>query len=45
VLDTCAGQRVFVHCALKMRVSAFVILHRLRHGADRATADNILTRI
>ena len=37
VLDASAGQRVFVHCAANKRVSAFVFLHRLRHGADRKT--------
>lgn len=45
VLDACAGQRVFVHCAANMRVSAFVFLHRLRHGADRTTAERDLKRI
>ena len=45
VMDACVGQRVFVHCAANMRVSAFVFLHRLRHGADRATAENDLAKI
>ena len=45
VMDACAGQRVFVHCAVNMRVSAFVFLHRLRHGADRATAEDNLAKI
>lgn len=45
VMDACAGQGVFVHCALNLRVSAFVFLHRLRHGADRATAESDLTEI
>ena len=45
LLDACAGQRVFVHCAANMRVSAFIFLHRLRHGADRATAERDLTTI
>ena len=45
VLDACAGQRVFVHCAANMRVSAFVFLHRLRHGADRAMAERDLAKI
>lgn len=45
VMDACAGQRVFVHCAANMRVSAFVFLHRLRHGADRATAESDLKKI
>ena len=45
VLDACASQCVFVHCAANMRVSAFVFLHRLRHGADRSTAENDLKKI
>ena len=45
VLDACDGQRVFVHCAANMRVSAFVFLHRLLHGTERATAERDLTRI
>src|SRR5688572_17634462 len=45
VMDACAGQRVFVHCAANMRVSAFVFLHRLRHGADRAAAERDLKTI
>jgi len=45
VLDACAGQRVFVHCAANMRVSAFVFLHRLSHGTGRGTAEKDLTKI
>ena len=45
VMDACEGQRVFVHCAANMRVSAFVFLHRLRHGADRAAAESDLLKI
>jgi uncharacterized protein (TIGR01244 family) len=45
MLDACAGQRMFVHCAANMRVSAFVFLHRLRHGADRAKAESDLVKI
>ena len=45
VMDACAGQRLFVHCAANMRVSAFVFLHRLRHGADRAAAEADLQKI
>src|SRR6185436_16613924 len=45
VLDACEGQRVFVHCAANKRVSAFVFLHRLNHGADRATAESDLKKI
>ena len=45
LLDACAGQHVFVHCAANMRVSAFVFLHRLGHGVDRATAERDLKSI
>lgn len=45
VMDACAGQKVFVHCAANLRVSAFVFLHRLRHGADRASAERDLAKI
>lgn len=45
VLDACAGQRVFVHCAANKRVSAFVFLHRLNQGTDRATAEGDLRKI
>ena len=45
VLDACTDQRVFVHCAANKRVSAFVFLHRLRHGADRKTVEADLARI
>jgi uncharacterized protein (TIGR01244 family) len=45
MMDACAGQRVFVHCAANMRVSAFLFLHRLQHGADRAAAERDLQKI
>jgi uncharacterized protein (TIGR01244 family) len=45
VMDACANQSVFVHCAANMRVSAFVFLHRLRQGADRAMAERDLTKV
>jgi len=45
VMDACAGQRVLVHCAVNKRVSAFVFLHRLRQGTDRAVAESDLTKI
>ena len=44
VLAACAGQKVFVHCAANKRVSAFVFLHRLTHGTDRATAEGDLKK-
>ena len=45
VMDASAGQKVFVHCAANMRVSAFVFLHRLNQGAYRATAESDLKKI
>ena len=45
MMDACAGQKVFVHCAANMRVSAFVFLHRLNQGADRATTESDLKKI
>jgi protein tyrosine phosphatase (PTP) superfamily phosphohydrolase (DUF442 family) len=45
VMDACAGQKIFVHCAANMRVSAFVFLHRLSHGEDRAEAESDLKKI
>jgi len=45
VLHACAGQRVFVHCAANKRVSAFIFLHRLNQGVDRATAESDLAKI
>jgi uncharacterized protein (TIGR01244 family) len=45
LLDACAGSQVFVHCAANLRVSAFVFLHRLRHGTDRGTAEKDLMKI
>ena len=45
MMDVFAGQRVFVHCAANMRVSAFVFLHRLRHGTERAAAEVDLNKI
>lgn len=45
IMDACADRRVFVHCAANMRVSAFVFLHRLRHGVERSAAERDLVRI
>ena len=46
LMDACGGQRVFVHCAANLRVSAFVFLDRLRHGhTPRAEAERDLKRI
>jgi protein tyrosine phosphatase (PTP) superfamily phosphohydrolase (DUF442 family) len=46
VMETWRGQRVFVHCAANMRVSAFVFLYRVLHCAvPRAAAEEDLKRI
>jgi protein tyrosine phosphatase (PTP) superfamily phosphohydrolase (DUF442 family) len=46
ILSICSGQKVWVHCAANMRVSAFVFLHRLRTGsASRAEAERDLRKI
>ena len=39
------GQKIFVHCALNMRVSAFVYLHRRLAGVDAPTATATLHQI
>jgi protein tyrosine phosphatase (PTP) superfamily phosphohydrolase (DUF442 family) len=39
VMKSFAGRKVFVHCAMNMRASAFVFLHRVQHeGIDEETA-------
>lgn len=40
-----AGQKVFVHCAMNMRVSAFVYLHRCLNGVPHEEALTDLTKI
>lgn len=46
LLSATSGQKVWVHCAANMRVSAFVFLHRLRtQSASRAEAECDLRRI
>ena len=46
VMEVFDGRPVFVHCAANMRVSAFVFLHRLRHGSvSRAEAEQDLRKI
>ncbi|MEW6306578.1 MAG: protein tyrosine phosphatase family protein [Verrucomicrobiota bacterium] len=46
VMQACASQKVFVHCAANKRVSAFIFLHRvLREGADRGQAERDMLRI
>jgi len=46
VLDAFRGRRVFVHCAMNMRVSAFVFVYRVLRGeATRLEALRDLTAI
>lgn len=46
ILDTLKGRRVWVHCALNMRVSAFIYLYRkLRLKEDAASAGYPLREI
>ena len=45
MMDACQGQKIFVHCAANMRVSAFAFLYRLRRGTARADAERDLKRI
>jgi len=45
-MQACQGQKVFVHCALNMRVSCFVLLYRvLRRGVPLAEAAETMQRI
>ena len=45
LLDGLSEQRVYVHCAANMRVSAFVFLHRVLRGESRDQAERDLKRI
>jgi len=46
IMDACQNQRVFVHCAANMRVSAFMFLYRLRQRAvTREAAERDVRRI
>jgi uncharacterized protein (TIGR01244 family) len=46
LLSAASDQKVWVHCAANMRVSAFIFLHRLRtQSASRAEAERDLRRI
>lgn len=46
ILQTLGDRRVFVHCAMNMRVSAFLFLHRvLRLGVSEADARAELRKI
>jgi protein tyrosine phosphatase (PTP) superfamily phosphohydrolase (DUF442 family) len=45
-MEASQGQKVFVHCALNMRVSCFVLLYRvLRRGVPLAEAAETMQRI
>ncbi len=45
VLDTHSDQKVFVHCAANMRVSAFIYLYRRLKGIPADTAQQDLQQI
>ena len=46
MMDLFENQRVYVHCAANMRVSAFIFLHRVLRGQkSRAEAEGDLKRI
>lgn len=46
IMDAVEGQKVFVHCAANMRVSAFLFLYRLTRGqSSRERAEQDLFRI
>lgn len=45
VLANHAHQKVFVHCAMNMRVSAFVYLHRRWHGTAPSIATQTMHKI
>ena len=46
IMGVCKNQRVFVHCAANMRVSAFMFLYRLREReVTRDAAERDLRRI
>lgn len=46
IMDACQNQRVFVHCAANMRVSAFMFLYRLQQReVTRDAAELDLRRI
>src|SRR6476469_8173006 len=46
VMDMLGTERVYVHCAANMRVSAFLFLYRLSRGTkSRAEAESDLRRI
>ena len=45
-MKTLAGQKVFIHCAMNMRVTAFYSSYAMKHlGWSRAQADALVDRI
>ena len=46
LMDMCDGEKVWVHCALNMRVSCFMyLLHRHERGMPEAAARALMNRI
>ena len=45
MMDLFSKEKVFVHCAMNMRVSAFMFLYRVERGADRREAEEAMKRI
>lgn len=46
IMDRCADRRVFVHCAMNMRVSVFIMLYRvIRLGVPMEPARQLMGRI
>jgi protein tyrosine phosphatase (PTP) superfamily phosphohydrolase (DUF442 family) len=46
VMRALAGRKVFVHCAMNMRVTAFYSSYALKHlGWTRAQADALVARV
>ncbi len=46
IMKVFADRKVFIHCAMNMRVSAFIFLYRVQHeGADTETALTDLHRV
>lgn len=45
MMNALRDEPVFIHCAANMRVSAFMFLFRVRHGANRAEAEADLRKI
>src|SRR3954469_905859 len=45
VMDAFSREKVFVHCAANMRVSAFMFVYRLERGAERESAEAAMRQI